>query len=171
MFTSCYRMVLSVCGCLHFLDCWDSDMNFLSLYIWSFILLSFLHLILFAFNVVGSCLDCAWNFLSHKVRTRLLPHCWSMPDSQHCKHCWLHQMSQRWERRLFSFWVSIICLNLSLVLFIRLAIVCIHVFPMVGNRRGPLKLDISVGVGWIWPSLQGLCWGCDTRFWLIMSIP
>ncbi|KAJ6359607.1 hypothetical protein OIU77_003753 [Salix suchowensis] len=43
----------------------------------------------------SSCLDCAWNFLSHKVRTRLLPHCWSMPDSRHCKHCWLHQMSQR----------------------------------------------------------------------------
>ncbi|KAB5556099.1 hypothetical protein DKX38_007008 [Salix brachista] len=43
----------------------------------------------------SSCLDCAWDFLSHKVPSRLLPHCWSMFDSQHCKHCWLHQMSQR----------------------------------------------------------------------------
>jgi hypothetical protein len=35
------------------------------------------------------------------------------------------------------FRVFIICLNLSLVLFIRSGIVLIHVFPMVESRCGP----------------------------------
>ena len=61
----------------------------------------YLFIYLFSFNFVGSCLDCAWDFLSHKVPSRLLPHCWSMFDSQHCKHCWLHQMSQRWANNIF----------------------------------------------------------------------
>jgi hypothetical protein len=61
--------------------------------------------LLFAFNFVGGRLDCAWNFLSHKVPSRLLPHCWSMFDPQHCEHCWLHQMSQRWANNiLLVFW-------------------------------------------------------------------
>uniref|UniRef100_A0A2P2JT60 Golgi apparatus membrane protein TVP23 n=1 Tax=Rhizophora mucronata TaxID=61149 RepID=A0A2P2JT60_RHIMU len=43
----------------------------------------------------GSCLGCSWNFFSYKARSRLLPHHWSLFDSQHCKHCWFHQMPHR----------------------------------------------------------------------------
>lgn len=56
----------------------------------------------------GCCMDRSWYIFTHQAWGWLPSCCWSLLESKHCKHCWIHQVQQRYVL-IEKFLVKIYC--------------------------------------------------------------